>query len=285
MNIYYAGAGATYEAFKELNREFYFLESYYYWNQNHVKKLLPISKGLFLDSGAYSAWSKGVGIDIDKYMRFIDANKDIITYYATLDSIGDPVQTLKNTEIMESNGFNPLPVFHYNEDADVYLTKMIDKYEYICLGGMVPISTPQLLSWLDGLWHRYLTNKNGTPLIKVHGFGQTSMRLLKRYPWYSVDSTSWLKTGIYGVILCDLGDYTKVPVTARSGDNAASYYRMKPYDKEVFLDWLKDKGYSIYDLQGSYNKRHQFNIEFMDNMCSSLDYSKMTYTQVQLTMF
>ena len=243
-----------------------------------------MSKGLFLDSGAYSAWSKGISIDINKYMRFISDNSEIITHYATLDSIGDPIQTLKNTSIMESNGLSPLPVFHYNEDIQ-YLKDMLDKYEYICLGGMVPISTPQLTLWLDDLWDRYLTHKDGSPRVRVHGFGQTSMRLLKRYPWYSADSTSWVRPGAFGSILCDLGDYSKVSVTYQSGDSSDSYYRMKPHDKKVFLEWITDKGYKIAELQASYKPRHQFNIEFIYNLCESLDYTNMKYIQTQLSMF
>jgi hypothetical protein len=33
---------------------------------------------------------------------------------------------------------------------------------------------------------------------KVHGFGITSPWLVKRYPFYSVDSTSWKAGGRYG---------------------------------------------------------------------------------------
>ena len=239
---------------------------------------------MFLDSGAYSAWSKGGIVDINKLIAFIHKNKQIFKIYATLDAIGDPVQTLENTNIMESNGLSPLPVFHYNEDIS-YLKKMIDKYEYICLGGMVPISTPQLQIWLDELWDRYLTDDDGSPLVKVHGFGQTSMRLLKRYPWYSADSTSWVRPGSYGSILCDLGSYSKVSVTYQSADSDDSYFRMKPYDKERFLKWLDDKGYTIQQLQETYKHRHCFNIEFLYDLCKTLDYSNMKYIQTQLSIF
>ena len=51
---------------------------------------------LFLDSGAYSAWSKGVTIDIDEYISFIKKNIKYITVYANLDVIGDPEATYRN---------------------------------------------------------------------------------------------------------------------------------------------------------------------------------------------
>jgi hypothetical protein len=37
-------------------------------------------------------------------------------------------------------------------------------------------------------------------LIRVHGFGAAHVRLLRRYPFYSVDSAGWLQAGAYGKI-------------------------------------------------------------------------------------
>ena len=42
---------------------------------------------VFLDSGAFSAWTRGMEIDIQKYIEFIKQNQDIITVYANLDVI------------------------------------------------------------------------------------------------------------------------------------------------------------------------------------------------------
>lgn len=53
---------------------------------------------------------------------------------------------------------------------------------------MVPISTKKLIPWLDHIWSNYLTDKSGSPIAKIHGFGMTTLSLLKRYPWHSVDS-------------------------------------------------------------------------------------------------
>ena len=37
----------------------------------------------------------------------------------------------------------------------------------------------------------YVTDKEGYPIIKFHGFAVTSLRLMLKYPWHSVDSSSW----------------------------------------------------------------------------------------------
>jgi hypothetical protein len=124
----------------------------------------------FLDSGAFSAWSKGIKINIQDYIKFIKDNKDYIDIYAILDDIKDPKITLQNQKIMEESGLNPLPCYHYGEDIK-YLKYYIENYDYIAIGGMVPISNKDLIIWLDNIFSKYICDFNGYPKIKIHGFG------------------------------------------------------------------------------------------------------------------
>jgi hypothetical protein len=101
---------------------------------------------------------------------------------------------------MEALGVRPLPCFHYGED-ERYLEYYVANYPYITIGGMVPISTPQLFHWLDRIWNKYLCDGSGRARLKVHGFGLTSVPLMQEYPWYSVDSSSWVQIGAHGNIL------------------------------------------------------------------------------------
>jgi hypothetical protein len=55
-----------------------------------------------------------------------------------------------------------------------------------------------LQTWLDRVFDKFLTNPDGTPKVKVHGFGLTTPDLLFRYPWYSVDSGTWWRVSRYG---------------------------------------------------------------------------------------
>lgn len=171
---------------------------------------------IFLDSGAYSAMTKKVEIDINEYIEFIKKYEQYIDTYSVLDVIGSPKGTWKNQKIMEKAGLKPLPCFHYGEDTK-YLKKYIENYDYISLGGMVPISTPDLKIWLDDIFSNYICDEKGLPRVKVHGFGMTVVSLMLRYPWYSVDSTSWLMTGRFGGALIPhqtngKPDYHKVPL-------------------------------------------------------------------------
>src|SRR2546423_4074021 len=67
---------------------------------------------VFLDSGAFSAYSQGAKINIAAYCRYIFKYKHLLAVYSNLDVIGSAEGTLKNQRYMESKGLQPLPVFH-----------------------------------------------------------------------------------------------------------------------------------------------------------------------------
>jgi len=164
---------------------------------------------VFLDSGAFSAWTRGIEIDIQKYIEFIKQNQDVITVYANLDVISknrfslgtkeSAEKTLRNQKIMEEAGLSPLPVFHIGEPFE-YLEYYVNHYDYIGLGGMVGKSKQTLSPWLDVVFGRYICDERGYPKVKVHGFGLTSVSLMVEYPWYSVDSVAWKKEAFLGEV-------------------------------------------------------------------------------------
>lgn len=212
---------------------------------------------LFLDSGAFSAWSQGKQINIDDYIQFIKEHEDVIDVYANLDVIGDAEATWKNQLRMEEAGLKPLPVFHYGEDISWLKNLLKRKYEYISLGGMVPISTQDLIHWLDDLFKNYLCDSKGMPIVKVHGFGLTSLRIMLRYPFWSCDSTSWVVTGRLGSIYIPRfknGKWVydeeswKVVVSNRSPANKEAgkhINTMSPMEKKILLSYITEKGYTM----------------------------------------
>ena len=212
---------------------------------------------LFLDSGAFSAWTKNIPIEIEEYIQFIKKHKRYIEYYAVLDDITDPKKTLRNQKIMEKAGLQPVPCYHYKEPIK-YLEYYLDNYEFVALGGMVPISTPVLREWLDHIFTDYICkNKDGLPKCKIHGFGMTSHDLMIRYPWFSVDSTSWVMTGRHGAILVPktkLGesDYTRRPhvvdVSNKSGALKTIGKHIENYapnTKQYILKYLNRKNFKL----------------------------------------
>ena len=81
--------------------------------RNKSKKKNKVN--LFLDSGAFSAFTQGAEINIVDYIAFIKKNKKYIETYAVLDVIGSAEKTWENQRIMEKAGLSPLPCFHFGE--------------------------------------------------------------------------------------------------------------------------------------------------------------------------
>ncbi len=175
------------------------LTSYWIQKTRDLKVYEPFN--LFLDSGAFTAYTKHKVIDLDKYAEFCHREAREGMIYANLDVIGDPVKTEQNQRYLERKGLTPIPVFH-NESPLGKLAEMRDEYEYLALGGLVPMSKdPKYMNnWLDRCF-RILIPKILGGKLKVHGFGVTNYKLLLKYPFYSVDSTSWLSGEAYGVMV------------------------------------------------------------------------------------
>lgn len=256
------------------------LESYY---QIITKKDNPMDNKvkLFLDSGAFSAWSKGVAIDIDEYIAFIKKYEKYIEAYAVLDCIGDPRKTWENQQYMEEKGLHPVPCFHYGEDLK-YLKRYIKHYEYIALGGMVPISTSDLRSWLDDLFSQYICDESGIPKVKVHGFGLTSIPLLVRYPWYSVDSTSWVMTGRFGAVFVPKKKqgkyiYDEIPWKVNVSDKSSKkdtegqhFNTFSKLEQKIITEYFDEKGHNIEGLSSEYKKRDELNIIYFIDLEKNL---------------
>jgi hypothetical protein len=238
----------------------YILESYHYVNKpSFVKKIRQDGVKVFLDSGAFSAFSKGVSVDMKKFCRYIHEHEDIIEVVSVLDSIGDAQGTYENQGAMERLGTSPLPCFHYNEDPR-YLEYYVANYDYVTLGGMVPISTPQLIKWLDTLWEKYLTDGAGRPKVKIHGFGLTTISLVLRYPWYSVDSSTWAQAAAHGQIFHP--DYGAIQVSERSPARKhldRHIDTMSPPIQEALIKKLCEPGFDFDRIRKLYQSRWAYN--------------------------
>ena len=222
---------------------------------------------LFLDSGAYSAWTQGVEIDIHEYIKFIKEHKDLLTIYTNLDvlpKVGDDQAglkksaelTLENQKIMEGEGLTPLPVFHVGQPFS-FLEYYVDNYDYLGLGAMVGKPKSTLIPWLDSCFSDFICDGEGMPKIKIHGFGITALDMLFRYPWYSVDSTSWVMTGRMGSVyipryknggwVYDENSWKIAVSTQSPGSKEAGKHinTLPPRKKQIILNYIHDKGYSL----------------------------------------
>jgi len=192
-------------------------------DMNEYVSNLPHPYSLMLDSGAYTFMmqDKRIG-DSDKaeyfnrYIAYIKRYNKAIDIYVNLDEISSPIShavTARNQAIMTKHGLSPLPVFHVGEPKSALL-KLLSKHKYIAIGGIANIMSSagkELNNAIDWVFNE--GSKYGT---KFHGFGVTKNEYLIRYPWHSVDSTSWLSGIRYGrLMLYSNGNWHSIPVGSR----------------------------------------------------------------------
>lgn len=178
---------------------FRFLVSFHYHQKTDLQTIVDSYAGpyqAFADSGAFSAYSLGATISLKEYAAWLTEWDRLLTVKATLDVIGDPEATMRNTRRLEDMGHRVLPVFHVGTPWD-RLEKLCADYDYIALGGMVPFkgNGDGLMRWLVKCFQ--VAKTTGTVF---HGFGQTSIAPVLALPFYSIDSSSWGEGARYGKI-------------------------------------------------------------------------------------
>lgn len=242
------------------------LESYHYVNgQRYVDVMREQGAKVFLDSGAFSAHSLGVAIDIDAYCRYIIENKDILrvdgdaVMASVLDGIGDARKTYDNQRYMELQGAKPLPCFHYGEDPR-YLDVYVAGYEYITIGGLVGRSQKDAQTWLDRMWDNHMLDRSGRARLKVHAFGMTSPDLMKRYPWHSVDSSSWIQAAAFGSIFTsEHGPLSVSKDSPARHDKGRHLSNLTPIEQNSVNLMLQRKGFDYDRLSTVYESRAAYN--------------------------
>jgi len=264
------------------------LESYHYIGKSnrYTEVIRADKKKIFLDSGAFSMFTLGIDVDLKEYAEFIIENQDIIEVASNLDHIGRGTekQTWKNQKIIEGYGATIQPVHHARDD-DKWLAKYLEAgYDYIFLGGMVPEHTSYLRKWLDRIWDTLLTDSKGRPLVKVHGFGLTTPELMLRYPWYSVDSASWIMASSTGTIYIPY--YNKklkattlkaLPFSNKSASLKSRGSHFNHYAKseqKIIRKWFKKYKFKEKNLQGRQYGRGFWNMLMFRYIQDNTDWPK-----------
>lgn len=288
------------------------------------KELYPfigIVDSHFLDSGAFTLKTKAMEFAkenpgksewdyydlpefyeyMDEYAKFILKNKIAIDLFANVDALPNsegkpnPKLTLRNQRYLEdTHGLSPVPVVHYKTSLK-WLQFYIDEgYEIIGLGGLVG-STAQdaCRGWIDRCFDLVCDTPDRLPKVKIHGFGVTVYDLLIRYPWYSVDSTSWTKVGAFGGILVphkrkgkfvfDIQPYL-MKVSMDSPDRkmlGRHFLSMTKAEQAIVKEWCEHIGIPLgeFDKDGTikisgvvthHAERRAANLHFFEQMRKSL---------------
>lgn len=252
-----------------------------------LDKLKDKPQNIFIDSGAFSLARSGKQIDVDQYIDFID-NHPYPKVYASLDIIPFPdinQKTVKESsdkswvnyeyilkKVKDDNKDKILPTFHFGEPYEALERILNTEIEgrltsYMGLGGLVGLSAIAI----DRITERVFTliSKSRNPNIKVHAFGMTNFNLIKKYPFYSADSTSWIKTGAYGGIMTHWG---VINVTERSKHTPNHLLNQSPIIQQAAREELDKKGFSLEKLKEDNMERIIWNGLFMSEWAKNFTY-------------
>jgi hypothetical protein len=146
-----------------------------------------------LDSGAFTFMNKKVGnINWDKYIidygSFIKKHNIKLFFELDIDNIVGlkEVERLR-TKLEKITQKQCIPVWHKSRKLE-YWYKMVREYDYVAIGGIVTKEIKRKEHYIFSKLLKIAEENN----CKVHGLGYTNLKGLKKYPFFSVDSTSWI---------------------------------------------------------------------------------------------
>lgn len=228
----------------------YLLASYYYLKGKEPTEMTELFRlrnetdDFMLDSGAFTLKTTQKGITdedlydyITGYIEFVRTNK--IKRYIEID-IDKQIGYNKVLEIRErlekEVGWAPVPVYHPNMPISEF-KDMVDRYDYICIGGLQDSTIGNHEREKVKLLNRYAKQRN----CKTHGLGFTSAGFYN-YGFYSVDSTSW-KSGVrYGqiakfrdgkIVHIKKPDNTKADNLLAETNNLVEWLKLQQYAKRI----------------------------------------------------
>lgn len=285
------------------------------------KLLLQHGVKLMVDSGAFSAWSKGKSVNIDEYIEFIKQNHEVIDKerIVNLDVIlggqqDKALQHLKNGGRLEQGmqdkagpnefeeacrkgfenyyyikeklssyfGEEIFPIHVFHQgDNFKWLEKMLKECKTIGISPNNNYSDQVKDKWLLECFKMV---KEINPDIKTHAFGVTSEPLLTKFPYTTADSSSWSLTSAFGTILTPLGRF----IVSEESKDKPGYIDSLPVNvQQALKDYLANFGFSLDSVKKKYKYRNIVNIFHFIDLEKKINESGHTFDEYtkQSTLF
>ena len=277
-----------------------------------------------LDSGVFSTWSRGDVVDMDKYSDSIHEllDKKLWSHFVGCDQIpGSPnvMPTQEDVEISAKKTWDNflymvekrnvpadrlIPVFHQNESFH-WLKNMVDYHDsmiksgskeglYIGISPANDRTSKQRILWLEQCMP-YVTHPDGSARLRWHGFGATSTLFMHRYPWYTCDSTSWLRAGSFGAIKVPMMELkyphydsnVQVAMTLRSGESEKHFQGLAKGEQDWIVAYIEKNGFTLEQVAGDGKEgvlsRQTINLRFWKQLEKELNTMDNRWKQPQGT--
>lgn len=298
FNLYFAGTQA--KLAEELIESKGLLRLLSYMNdKKHIQNRIDKGFVTFIDSGAFSAHTKGVQPDVDDYIQYLNDRDEFVSIAAQLDTIpgefGKPKTKEQLLEAPEKSWENYLymverlkspnkllPIYHQGEDFK-HLHRMLNhepKIEYIGISPANDMPTSSKAIWIEECFKIIAASKN--PNVKTHAFGMTALHLLERFPFTSADSTSWIMTGANGGIMSKFG----VLKISKNGIKDKNHVLHMPEEfRKKLADYVGAHGFNLDELSEDYKERIKWNILYLEEWARNYQYKPRPLSHGKLFNF
>lgn len=275
MNLYFAGSAKAY--FSAIDK---FLFSAY----NDRKAIMNLfmdreQPNLFVDSGAWSAYTRGVKLDIDEYARYVNEWDSKISIIANLDVIPGNAKTPVTFQQVQFSAEKSwenfltlrktvksfekiIPVYHQGENIE-FLERMLafeDEYgkiDYIGIGALADTIDRSTRRKLFSKYFSCIMRKR--PDMKVHAFGMTDLKLLEEFPFHSADSFTWYMSAANGEIITEYGRLIIGELRVKDSKYALKTKR----DRDVISAYVGQYEFCLEELEADRERRKFYNIKFL----------------------
>lgn len=260
---------------------------------------------LLVDSGAHSAHTKGIKLDLQEYIGFVNDNIDKMTLYVQVDKIPGVYRKPKTQKDWEeaprlswenylymreqsADWTKLIPVFHQGEDL-TWLKNMCDYTfsdgSHIPYIGLSPRGDVSLKAKYDFCAECFsVIHRSSNPNVKTHAFGATSLSMLETLPFTSADSTTWVLVSAFGQVWVPTG------ITGESVDDtvgvkmgvslenmkhptaAQTYWQQSSEVKKKLDDYFESIGTNIEKLSVSHSERSLASAKFCQDWARNYKY-------------
>jgi hypothetical protein len=258
---------------------------------SHVTALGAGRKGgseIFLDCGAFSAWTRGKLVNAKEHARFVLDHLSLFRWVASLDVIpGFPGRAPTEAEVRQSaeaswKNYNILldmgvpkkkivPAFHAGEPIAILTRYLEDKPGRIGIGGIARMRDDRRVQELGHLFRSLGPTATGRG--HFHAYGVSSTNSLLSFPFTSCDSSSWFLHGAYGDILWKAKRGRGLPTALAVTKDSGASTHMNALPKETLtsiLEELKAVGISLQMLTEDTYARRLAGAYFMRKHIESL---------------
>lgn len=260
------------------------------WQNYKHSRRTQYEGNIFIDSGAFSVHTKGIELDVDEYIEYINSIDKDIHIFAQVDKIpGEFGKTKTKEQILEAPALSwknylymkdrvtsrdkLLPIFHQGEDFK-WLHNILEythsdgsHIPYIGISPANDKSAKEKEIFIHKCFN--IIKKSSNPNVKTHAFGMTSRWILEQYPFTSADSTSWLMTGANGSIMTSYGT---VLVSQNKLNDPHHINNMSIKARENIERFVQKLGYQLEEAMLDYRIRMCINIAYLKQWADNYEY-------------